>query len=39
MVGLKDKIYSKVSELSGGQLQRVAIARGLINNAKILFDG
>lgn len=35
-LSLKDKIYSKPSELSGGEQQRVAIARALINNPKLL---
>jgi len=36
MVGLSDKANSKPSELSGGQLQRVAIARSLANDPPIL---
>ena len=36
MVGLSDKVNSKPSELSGGQLQRVAIARSLANDPSIL---
>ncbi|MCL2377630.1 MAG: ABC transporter ATP-binding protein [Defluviitaleaceae bacterium] len=36
MVGLADKVNSKPSELSGGQLQRVAIARSLANDPSIL---
>ena len=36
MVGLSDKAHSKPSELSGGQLQRVAIARSLANDPPIL---
>ena len=36
MVGLADKVNSKPSELSGGQLQRVAIARSLANDPPIL---
>jgi len=36
MVGLSDKANSKPSELSGGQLQRVAIARSLANDPSIL---
>lgn len=36
MVGLADKKNSKPSELSGGQLQRVAIARSLANDPAIL---
>jgi len=36
MVGLSDKANAKPSELSGGQLQRVAIARSLANDPSIL---
>ena len=36
MVGLSNKANSKPSELSGGQLQRVAIARSLANSPDIL---
>lgn len=35
-VGLKERIYHKPSELSGGQSQRVAIARSLVNDPAIL---
>lgn len=35
-VGLKDRTNSKVIELSTGERQRVAIARSLINNPRIL---
>lgn len=35
-VGLKERMYHKPSEMSGGQSQRVAIARSLINNPSIL---
>jgi putative ABC transport system ATP-binding protein len=35
-VGLKDRIYHKPNELSGGQNQRVAIARSLVNNPAII---
>ena len=35
-VGLKDQIYKKPNQLSGGQMQRVSIARALINNPEIL---
>lgn len=36
-VGLSDRINHKPSELSGGELQRIAIARALANNPKIIF--
>lgn len=36
MVGLEDRMHHKPSELSGGQSQRVAIARSLINDPAIL---
>lgn len=36
-VGLKDKMKSKPSQLSGGEQQRVCIARALAKNLKILF--
>lgn len=35
-VGLKDQMYKKPNQLSGGQMQRVSIARALINNPEIL---
>src|ERR1051325_7533042 len=35
-VGLKDRIHHKPNELSGGQLQRVAVARALVNKPSIL---
>lgn len=37
VVGLGDKINSFPRQLSGGQIQRVAIARSLINSPEILF--
>jgi len=37
LVGLEKRIDHKPKELSGGEQQRVAIARGLINNPRILF--
>lgn len=36
-VGLKDRLYHLPSELSGGEQQRVAVARALINSPKIVF--
>ena len=36
-VGLKDRVDHRPNELSGGEQQRVAIARSLINNPNILF--
>lgn len=35
-VGLGDKYYRLPSELSGGEQQRVAIARGLVKNPKLI---
>lgn len=35
-VGLQDKKYQKPNQLSGGQMQRVSIARALINNPSII---
>ena len=36
-VGLKDKLKNYPSQLSGGEKQRVAVARAVANNPKILF--
>ena len=36
-LGLKDRLYHKPNELSGGEQQRVAVARALMNNPKIIF--
>ncbi|MEW5799205.1 MAG: ABC transporter ATP-binding protein [Bacteroidota bacterium] len=36
-VGLLDRFEHKPSELSGGEQQRVAVARALMNNPKIIF--
>jgi len=35
-VGLQDRLKHYPSELSGGEQQRVAVARSLINNAKVI---
>ncbi len=35
-VGLKDKVRSYPNELSGGEQQRVSIARAIVNNPKVL---
>jgi putative ABC transport system permease protein len=35
-VGLHDQIYKKPGQMSGGQMQRVSIARALVNNPDIL---
>ncbi len=37
LLGLKDRIDHKPSELSGGEQQRVAVARSLINDPKVIF--
>ena len=36
LVGLGDRIHSKVGKLSGGESQRVAIARALINDPAVI---
>ena len=36
-VGLKERFDHKPAELSGGEAQRVAVARALANNPKIIF--
>ena len=35
-MGLKDHIYKKPNQLSGGQMQRVSIARALVNDPDII---
>lgn len=35
--GLKDRLEHKPSELSGGEQQRVAVARALMNSPKVIF--
>jgi len=37
LVGLKERFHHKPSELSGGEQQRVAVARALANNPSIVF--
>jgi lipoprotein-releasing system ATP-binding protein len=37
LLGLKHRIHHKPSELSGGEQQRVAVARALINSPKVIF--
>lgn len=37
LLGLKARANHKPSELSGGEQQRVAVARALINNPKVIF--
>ena len=37
LLGLKDRMEHKPSELSGGEQQRVAVARALINDPSIVF--
>lgn len=36
-LGLADRIHHKPNELSGGEQQRVAVARALVNNPKVIF--
>lgn len=36
-LGLKERLHHKPSELSGGEQQRVAVARALINNPSVVF--
>ena len=35
-MGLKDRISHKSNDLSGGEQQRVSVARALVNNPKIV---
>ena len=36
LVGLKEKVKSMPKELSGGEMQRVCIARAIVNEPKVL---
>lgn len=36
IMGLKDRIHHKPSELSGGEQQRVSVARALVNSPKVV---
>jgi lipoprotein-releasing system ATP-binding protein len=36
-LGLSERLHHKPMELSGGELQRVAVARALINNPSVIF--
>lgn len=36
-LGIKDRVHHKPNELSGGEQQRVAVARALINNPDLIF--
>ena len=36
MVGLGDRLYHKSNQMSGGQMQRLAIARALVNNPAVI---
>lgn len=37
LLGLKDRLHNKPNSLSGGEQQRVAVARALINNPDVVF--
>lgn len=37
LLGLSDRLHHKPSELSGGEQQRVAVARALINDPEVVF--
>ena len=37
LLGLKDRLNHKPNQLSGGEQQRVAVARALINNPALIF--
>lgn len=37
LLGLKDRLHNKPNALSGGEQQRVAVARALINNPAVVF--
>jgi lipoprotein-releasing system ATP-binding protein len=37
LLGLKDRLHHKPNQLSGGEQQRVAVARALVNNPALIF--
>ena len=37
-VGLKEQAHKRPNQMSGGQMQRVAVARALVNNPDILLE-
>ncbi|MDX2362863.1 MAG: ABC transporter ATP-binding protein [Crocinitomicaceae bacterium] len=37
ILGLEDRAHHRPNELSGGEQQRIAVARSLINNPKVIF--
>lgn len=36
-VGLEERMFHRPNEMSGGECQRVAVARSLVNNPKVIF--
>jgi lipoprotein-releasing system ATP-binding protein len=37
MLGLKDRLHHPPSQMSGGEQQRTAVARALVNNPLVIF--